>query len=456
MSGSNRQMAMALILDAYGGHQAAWLHGERAARDPSTDIHHFTAIARKAEKAVIDLVFVADFPAIPDGTPEQLSRSAISLNVLEPATLLTAIAMSTTHIGVLGTASTSYFEPYNVARLWGSLDHISGGRAGWNVVTTRSRSASYNFGKDDLDEHDTRYARADEFVEVVTGLWDSWDDDAFKRDRNEARYFDPEKLHVLDHKGKFFNVRGPLNLGRSPQGRPVISQAGGSEPGKELAAKTADVVFIQAPTLAFAQAFYKDLKSRMAKYGRSPDDLKIVCGISMATAGSAQEAQRQVAEISKNIHPDIGKQMIGGTIDADLSDVDYDEPIPKTKFRAESNKGQTYFSVIKKFADEGMTLREIAARFAEARVGSIVAGTPSDVADQMQTWFEERGCDGFMMRAMTVPENLNDICDNVIPELQRRGLMKSCYSGTTLRDNLGLKYAPSRYASAAHKKILGK
>lgn len=443
---ASRQMATALILDAFGGHQAAWLSAERSAHNPSTDIAHFIEIARTAERAKLDFVFVADFPAIPDGSMEQLSRSAVSMSVLEPATLLTALASATQHIGVLGTASTSYYEPYNVARLWGSLDHISGGRAGWNVVTTRSRSASYNFGKDDLDEHDTRYERAEEFVDVVTGLWDSWDDDAFIRDYDEVRYFDPDKLHTLNHEGKFFNVRGPLNLSRSPQGRPVISQAGGSDAGKELAAKTADVVFINAPSLEFAQNFCKDLKGRMAKYGRSPDELKILSGITIVTGSTIEEADAKIESVSRNIHPEIGRQMIAGVLDVDLSDVDYESQIPSEKLRDGSNKGQTYFGVIKKFVEEGKTLREIAARFAEARVGSTVKGTPGQIADQMQQWFEAGGSDGFMLRAMTVPDNLRDICEEVIPELQRRGLVRTEYTGKTLRDNLGLSYAPSRYA----------
>ncbi|GGZ11251.1 LLM class flavin-dependent oxidoreductase [Novosphingobium colocasiae] len=442
---TSRQMVTSLILDAFGGHQAAWLTAPRSSANPSTDIAHFVDIAQRAEKAKLDFVFVADFPAIPDGSLEQLSRSAVSMSVLEPATLLTALAMSTKHIGVLGTASTSYYEPYNVARLWGSLDHISGGRAGLNVVTTRSRSASFNFGKDDLDEHDTRYERADEFVEVLNGLWDSWDDDAFIRDYDEVRFFDPTKLHTLDHKGKFFNVRGPLNLSRSAQGRPVISQAGGSEAGKELAAKTADVVFINAPTLEFAQNFYADLKGRLAKFGRQQDELKIVSGLTIVTGSTQEEAERRTADVSRHIHPEIGRQMISGVLDTDLSDVDYDSRIPQSKILDNVNKGQTYFGLIRKFVEEGRTLREIAAHFAEARVGSIVKGTPEQIADKMQAWFEARGSDGFMMRAMTVPGNLDDICEEVIPELRRRGLVRTEYTGDTLRENLGLDVAPSRY-----------
>lgn len=443
-----RTMTLGCIVDSYGGHQSAWFTASSTASggaDPATSVKHYVTFAQICEAAKIDFLFVTDFPAMPDGTFEQLSRSSISVNVFEPLTILSAMAMVTDRIGLVATASTSYTEPYNVARMFASVDHISGGRAGWNVVTTRNRACSYNFGKDDLDDHATRYERAAEFVDVVTGLWDSWDENAVLRDTDTGRYFDPARVHTLDYKGKYYSVKGPLNIARSPQGRPLITQAGGSEAGKELAAETADVVFIQAPTIAVAKAFYDDLKARLGKFGRKPEDVKILCGIITIVGDDAADAQAKSEAVSRHIDPSIGRQMVAGVLDVDLSDVDYDSPIPPEKIRAESNKGQTYFKAITDFVAQGMTLRQIAARFAEARVGSLVKGSPGEVADHMQKWFEAGACDGFMLRAMTVEDNLTDICDRVIPELRRRGLVREDYTGTTARENLGLPMPQNRF-----------
>lgn len=458
MPTSDRKMVLGCIVDAYGGHQSAWIATDLTkvgGRDPANDPGHYARFAKRCEAAKMDFLFVTDFPAVPDGSMDQISRQALSTNVFEPATILTVMACATSHIALVATISTSYYEPYNVARLIGSVDHISNGRAGWNVVTTRNRAASVNFGKEDLDDHAVRYERAAEFVDAVTSLWDCWEDDAIVMDKESGRYFDPAKVHPADFRGKHFSVRGPLNMARPPQGWPLITQAGGSEPGRELAARTADVVFIQAPTIEVAKEFYDDLKSRTYKYGRKPDDLKIVCGIITIVGEDEADAQRKSDLVSRHIHEDIGRQIITGVLDVDLSDVDYDSPIPIDRLPEQSNKGQTYYKALRGYVEQGMTFRQIASRFAEARVGSIVKGSPTQVADHMQQWFEAGACDGFMMRGMSVQDNIPDICDLIIPELQRRGLARTEYTGGTSRENLGLPRPAGRHSGAVPRAEAG-
>src|SRR5215471_8487772 len=290
-----------------GNHVAAWRH-PGAEADAGTNVEHYIAFAQTAERAKFDFVFMADAVATRDGNLEALSRWPQYMAHFEPITLLSATASQTDRIGLVCTASTSYYEPFNVARLFGSLDHISGGRAGWNVVTSANASASFNFNRDEHYDIAERYQRAREFVKVVLGLWDSWEDDAFIRDRASRRYFDPNKLHKLDHKGQFFSVRGPMNLARPPQGYPVIAQAGASEDGKELGAETAEIIFFSQQRIATAREFYKDVKGRMAKFGREPGQLKMLAGLNPTVGRTEAEAREKFEYLQSLIHPDVGKE----------------------------------------------------------------------------------------------------------------------------------------------------
>ena len=364
----------------------------------------------------------------------------------DPLTLLSAIAPVTEHLGLVATATTSYNEPYNVARGFASLDHISGGRAGWNVVTSSNLSEAHNFGREAHFEHDERYDRAIEFTEIVFGLWDSWDDDAFVRDRASGQYFDPAKLHVLNHKGPHFSVRGPLNVARPPQGRPVIFQAGSSEVGRELAARIAEGVFTPQHTLAGAQEFYRDLKGRMAKYGREPDGLKIMPGLNPIVGRTAREAEEKHRFLQSLIHPDVGLELLsnalGGFV---LSEYDIDGPLPDIPDYLGVNSQTSFRNVIRWAREEKLTIRKLYERYAGARGQRTLIGSPGQIADHMAKWFLGHGVDGFLIQPAYLPGGLDDFVDLVIPELQERGLFRAEYEGTTLRESLGLKRPVSRY-----------
>jgi alkanesulfonate monooxygenase len=393
-------------------------------------------------------MFLADALAVRDGNLEPLSRWPQYMAYFEPITLLSGIAGLTERIGLVSTATTSYNEPYNVARKFASLDHISGGRAGWNVVTSANISEAFNFGREAHFEHGERYDRALEFTEVVFGLWDSWDDDAFLRDRTTGRYFDPAKLHTLNHKGEHFSVRGPLNVARPPQGRPVIFQAGSSEVGRELAARTAEAVFTPQHSLEGARAFYRDLKGRMAKYGRSPDHLVIMPGLNPIVGRTRREAEEKHRYLQSLIHPDVGLELLSNALaDFDLRPYDLDGPLPEAAYSVTPKGSTTSFRNVLSWArEENLTIRQLYQRFAGARGQRTVIGTAADIVDQMQEWFVNRGVDGFLIQPSHLPGGLQDFIDLVIPELRERGLFRTEYNGTTLRDHLGLPRPRSRYA----------
>ncbi|CAH1689101.1 Nitrilotriacetate monooxygenase component A [Hyphomicrobiales bacterium] len=434
----DRHMNFGCILENYGSHPAAWLVSESSA-DSATDPNHYVGLAKLAESAKLDFVFVADTPCLPEGDIESLSRSPRYINGLEPLTLLAVLSAHTSHIGLVGTLSSSYNEPFNVARAVASLDHLSGGRAAWNVVTTGSLNAPANFGRDANLDHAVRYERAREFVEVVRGLWDTWGDGAIIRNVGESRYFDPRKLRPLNHKGKHFSVAGPLNIARPPQGHPVVVQAGGSDPGRELAAETADMVFMVESSLEGARSYYSDLKGRMKKFGRRPDELRLMQGITIVVGNTIAEAEAKTAVLSSRIHEDVGKTVIGTAIGVDLSGMDFDARIPPDLIPAESNRGQTYHRVISRMAiEEKLTIRQMSARFAESRIGNTLKGTPETIVDTLEAWYRADAVDGFMLRAMAFPDSLRDFSELVVPELQRRGLMRQDYAGKTLRSHLGL------------------
>ncbi|KJC46587.1 nitrilotriacetate monooxygenase [Bradyrhizobium sp. LTSP857] len=439
-------MAIGALVHANGSHAASWLMDE-ARPHASTDIDYYREMAQLAERGKFDFFFIADTPAARTENLKAWSRSPLFMNVLEPLTLLSAIAGATSRIGLGATASTSFYEPYNIARLFSSLDHISHGRAAWNVVTSANDYAARNFGLDRLPPHADRYAKAKEFIDVVEALWDSWEDGAFVYDKATCQSFIPEKQHLVDHQGKYFTVHGVLNLERPPQGRPVIIQAGASDTGRDFAAEYAEVVFGSSGNLDGAIAFYRDLKERMGKFGRHPDDLKIASGISVVIGESEQEARDKLDSWQELVHPDVGVLRLSQDLETDLSDLPLDEPVPVSRIPATSNLHKAYFDEIAGLIRQGLTLRDITRRFNRAK--ATFCGTPTQVADHMESWIEAGACDGFMISFVALPSTMQDFVTKVVPELQRRGVFRNDYEGRTLREHLGLSRPENRHAVAA-------
>ncbi|EPX76616.1 LLM class flavin-dependent oxidoreductase [Salipiger mucosus] len=443
---SQKQLAIGTLIEAYGLHPAAWL-AEEAEPGAPTEIEYFKNIAQICERGKFDFYFIADTPAARTQDVETWARSPMYMNQLEPITLLTALAGATSKIGLAATASTSFYEPYNLARLYASLDHISGGRAGWNIVTSANDYAARNFGADRLPPHAKRYAKAKEFYDVVTALWDTWEDDAFVYDKEEGYNFLPEKMHMVDHEGEFFKVNGALNIARSPQGYPVILEAGASETGKEFAAQTAEAVFGVATRIEDAIAFYKDLKGRMPAYGRNPDHLKVLAGATIVVGDSAEEAKARFDHWQSLIHPDVGLLRIKQDIETDLSDLPLDEPVPEDRIPAEANHHRAYFDEIAGMIRRGLTLREICQQYTRSKV--TIFGSPEEIADMMQEWLDREACDGFMITFPVIPSTLEDFVEKVVPILQARGIFREDYTGSTLREHLGLPRPENRHVVAS-------
>jgi N-acetyl-S-(2-succino)cysteine monooxygenase len=443
---SQKKISLAMLIgSASGGHPASWLH-PKANAEGSTDIDHYRALAQTAERGLFDLFFIADTPAARTDNLHAWSRFPMFMNVLEPVTLLTALAGATTHIGLGGTVSTSFSEPYNVARQFASLDHISHGRAAWNVVTSANDYAARNFGHATLPPHGLRYEKASEFVDVVNELWDSWEDDAFVHDRKSGLFFDPARQHPVHHEGKFFKVDGALNIARSPQGKPVIIQAGASDTGLELAARTAEIVFASASNPQDAKRGYDELKGRMAKYGRHPDQMKILAGLPVVIGSTQQEAEDKYQALQEMIHPDVGRFRLGTDLEADLSDLPLDEPIPESRLPKSANMHKAFFDgIMKIIREENPTLRQLYLRYERGR--KTIKGTPKHIADVMEEWITMGATDGFMMQFSTLPDGLDDFVTHVVPELQRRGMFRTRYSGRTLRDHLGLVRPANAHAA---------
>jgi len=414
-------------------HTGAWRY-PGAFSDANFNFAHIKRFAQKLEAGRFDAFFMADHLAVLNMPMEALKRSATATS-FEPMTLLPALAAVTERLGLIATGSTTYEEPFHVARRFASLDHISGGRAAWNVVTTSNPNASLNFGIDEQMEHDERYSRAREFYDVVTGLWDSWADDAFIRDVESGVYFDPEKMRTLDHKGKYFSVRGPLNIGRPVQGWPVIVQAGASEAGRQLAAETAEAIFASARTLADGQAFYADVKGRMEKLGRDPDHLKVLPGCLVVVGDTTGEAQEKRAMLDSGVHYESSVAALSIALGTDASIFAPDGPLPDVPETNTSRSGRE--RAIKLAREENLTVRQLAQRLG-GYSGLAMVGTPQTIADQMEEWLMERGCDGFNIMFPYLPEGLDDFVDRVVPVLQKRGLFRTEYEGVTLRENLGL------------------
>ncbi len=436
------EMKLGLFIRPSGHHIASWRH-PNAHADAGVNFERFVHMAKVAERGLFDMLFSADTNSAWTTVGPGLHRQHY-VTWLEPFTLLSALAGHTKDIGLVCTQSTSFDQPYNVARRFAALDHISGGRAGWNVVTTGNDLAALNYNQTAHLPKSERYKIAREFVDVVRGLWDSWDDDAFVRERETSLFFDPDKMHVLDHMGTYFQVKGPLNVARSPQGHPVVVQAGASDDGMDLAAATADVVFGASQSIDIARSFYSRLKGRLGRNGREPDDLKILPGLSVTVAPTLQEAQDKHEELQELIHPDVGLALLSRRIGHDVTGMDPDAPMPDLGANDEvgTRSGQM-FDLARR---ENMTLRQLYKHFSAARGHMMVVGTPAMVADAMQEWFETGACDGFNVLPPMFPDDLEAFVDLVVPELQRRGLFRKRYEGRTLRDRLGLKAPESRYA----------
>ncbi|PRA55460.1 LLM class flavin-dependent oxidoreductase [Brucella pituitosa] len=421
-------------------HTGAWRY-PGAYADANFNFKHLKAFAQKLEAAKFDAFFMADHLAVLNMPVEALKRSH-TVTSFEPFTLLSALAAVTDKIGLAATASTTFDEPYHIARRFASLDHISQGRAAWNIVTTSNPDSALNFGKDEHVEHGERYKRAREFYDVVTGLWDSFADDAFIRDQESGIFFDPAKMHVLDHHGDDFNVRGPLNIARPVQGWPVIVQAGQSEPGRQLAAETAEVVFCAPRDIVESKKLYADLKSRLAAAGRAPSSLKILPAAFIVLGDSLEEAKQKRAKLDSLVHYDSGIASLSIALGHDVSGFDPDDYLPQIPETNASKSGRA--QVLKLAEEEKLTVRQLAQRYG-GYSGLAFVGTVESVADEMQKWLEEDASDGFTIVFPFLPQGLDDVAERLVPELQRRGIFRTDYEGSTLREHLGLPRPSNRF-----------
>ena len=439
MTGS-RRLHLGAFMRPVGIHTAWWRY-PGAYPDASFNLQHLVRFAQTLERGRFDAWFMADHLAVLNMPMAALKRSA-TVTSFDPLTLLPALAMVTEHLGLIATASSTFEPAYMIARRFASLDHISGGRAGWNLVTTSNPDAALNFGLSEHMEHGERYRRAREFFDVVTGLWDSWADDAFILDVENGIYFDPERMHVLDHKGEFLSVRGPLNIARPVQGWPVIVQAGASDAGRQLAAETAEMIFASGGKLADAQRNYADVRQRAQKVGRDPDHIKILPGCLVVVGDTAEEARNKRALLDSLVHPDSGIASLSIALGCDASQFDLDGPLPEIPESNASKSGRE--RVIERARRDKLTVRQL-AQIAGGYGGLAMVGTPKMIADQMEEWLLSAACDGFNIMFPWVPGGLDDFVDRIVPELQRRNLFRREYEGRTLRENLGLPRPENRF-----------
>jgi alkanesulfonate monooxygenase len=435
-----RQLRLAAFMRPATIHTGAWRY-PGAYPDANFNFAHIKRFAQRLEDAKFDAFFMADHLAVLNMPLDALKRSH-TVTSFEPFTLLSALAGATEHIGLVATGSTTFDAPYHVARRFASLDHISGGRAGWNIVTTSNPDAALNFGLTEHVEHGERYRRAREFYDVVTGLWDSWADDAFVRDVENGIYFDPSKVHVLEHKGKHYSVRGPLNIARPVQGWPVIVQAGASDAGRQLAAETAEAVFTSHPNLAAGREFYADVKGRAEKAGRSRDALKILPACFVVVGETVEEARAKRAKLDSLVHSASAIASLSIALGHDASRFDPDGPLPEIPESNASKSGRQ--RALDLAQREALTVRQLAQRLG-GYSGLAMVGTPTTIADEMEEWLVSEGSDGFTVMFPYLPGGLDDFVDRVVPELQRRGLFRREYQGKTLRENLGLKRPANRF-----------
>ncbi|MFY0779366.1 LLM class flavin-dependent oxidoreductase [Peribacillus simplex] len=434
-----RKLKFGALIHGVGGSISGWRHPD-IQTDASVSLEFYKEQAQKAEEGKFDLLFIADGLFINEKSIPHF------LNRFEPLTILSALAAFTSRIGLVGTVSTSYSEPFTVARQFASLDHISHGRGGWNLVTTPLESTALNYNKtiEEHPDHAKRYRIASEYIQVTKGLWDSWEDDAFTRDKESGEFFDPSKIHQLNHIGEFFSVQGPLNIARSKQGRPVIFQAGSSEAGKNLAAKEADAIFTGQPTLEDAKNFYQDVKNRAIPFGRNPDEIVILPGIAPIIGATEEEAEHKYQELANLVSIDKALDYLGRYFDHhDFSQYELDAPFPDLGDIGKNSFRSTTDRIKEEAKEKQLTLRQVALKETTPRTSFI--GTPEKVADLIQRWFEEKGADGFIFTS-SVPNALSDFVSYVIPILQKRGIYRTEYEAETLRGNLGLPFPENRYA----------
>ena len=436
---SQRQLKLGAFMRPVSIHTGAWRY-PGAFPDANFNFGHYKRFIQTLERGRFDAFFMADHLALLNMPVEALKRSH-TVTSFDPLTLLPALAAVTEHIGLIATASTTYNEPYHIARKFASLDHISGGRAGWNLVTTSNPDAALNFGQDEHMAHGERYQRAREFYDVVTGLWDGWADDALVRDVDSGIFFDPDRVRPLNHVGPEFKVRGPLNVARPIQGWPVIVQAGASEAGKQVAAETAEAVFAGVATLADGQRLYADIKGRMPALGRDPEHLKLLPGCFVVVGDTVEEARAKRAHLDSLVHYDSAIASLSIALGTDASSFDPDAPLPPIPDTNASKSGRE--RAIALAEREGLTVRQLAQRLG-GYGGLAMVGTPASIADEMEAWLEGRAADGFNIMFPWLPGGLDDFVDRVVPELQRRGLFRREYEGRTLRENLGLPRPPNR------------
>lgn len=444
-SGGRGRAVWAAFLWPGGHHHGAW----RLAGSSGDDLHSFDnyrRMAQAAERGKFDLVFLGDLLAVWPLPWEYLSRTARA-GRLEPISLAGALATVTKDIGIAATASTSFSEPFNIARQFGSLDHITGGRAAWNVVTTFTDDSAKNFGMDALPPRAERYDRAREFVDVVKALWDSYEDDAVIRDKEAGVFFDPAKLHRLDHEGTHFKVLGPLNMERPPQGHPVICQAGASKEGTQFAAEVGEVLFTVSNSLPRAQELYRTIKDAAANAGRDPDHVKVLASLNPVIAATESEAQERYEHMQSLLDPDVTRTLAEHYFGIDLSAYPLDEPVPEIELPDAGNsmpRAHQEF-MLNKARDEGLTMRQLINGFNGL---NIYPASAEAAADQFEEWFRDEACDGFIIQFSHVPEGVDDFVDLVVPELRKRGIIRTEYTGRTLREHLGLPRPANRHAQA--------
>ena len=431
----HRQMHINVFIQSRGHHEASWRH-PKSSTLPLTDIDYTIDLARRAEAGLLDSIFFADVL----GLWNDVEKSPF--NWLEPITTLAAVATATRRVGLIATASTTYTEPYNLARQFSSLDHISRGRVGWNIVTTWSPQAGSNFSNVGQVGHADRYARAEDFMAAVRGLWDSWSDDAVLDDRAGGRYADPKRVRTIDHKGPFYQVKGPLNLPRSPQGRPVFVQAGSSDTGKRFAARHAEAVFTAHMEKATAKAFYEDLKGLVREEGRNPDEVLILPGFSPVIGSTEAEAKRYAEELNDLTDPEIGRARLSSRFGGfDFSHIPLEKVLTRADFpdtdtvEAARSRAEVIVGVVE---NERPTMRQLLSKLAGARGHFTFEGTPEQVADLMTDWFTNGVSDGFNLMPPVLPHMLDVFIAEVVPILQKRGLFRTAYAGETLRSHFGL------------------
>ncbi len=435
---ADRKMKLSLFMTGDGNyHMAGWrLPG--STNDAGQNIQRWIDTAQAIERAKLDMLFIAD-AASPPGTDDLATQSLTArIDRMDPIPILAAVAMMTKNLGLASTMSTTYLEPYNLARTMASLDHVSGGRAAWNIVTGSNKDDALQFSRESHAPHGERYERAEEFVDVVRGVWDSYDDDAFPRDKESGVYLRPDKAHFLNHKGKHFKVRGPSAVPRSPQGHPVLIQAGSSEPGMNISARVADIAFTSQSALKTAKTFYDNLKSRCDRFGRRPEDLLVMPGALLFMADTESEAQEKYDKLNSLIPLKVAMQRLTQNLGGvDLSKFDLDKPLPDIPTNnARVSSVESYLTISRR---EGLTLRQMAMRSAAAKHHWTIIGSVKQVADELEAWFREGAADGFNILPSDVPGAIAGLADKLAPELRRRGLFREEYEGKTLRENLGLK-----------------